>query len=524
MYIRILVLALLLAVPLRAAETKPPAKPTPEHKAESATGQASVTQHLCATYHSIKLHGKTLDYTATAGYLLLRDDQGKLQAKIFFVAYTKQGVSDLSRRPISFAFNGGPGASTVFLHLGGLGPIRVPLGADGTKLPARDELTENAQTWLEFTDLVFVDPIGTGYSRAAKGVDAKTFYDVRKDIDVAADFIRLYVTTYHRWLSPKFVIGESYGTTRAAGLASQLQNKGGINLAGVILLSTALDFQAFQSGNGNDLPYALDLPTFTAVAAYHHVLPAESSRALHQTLARAADWALNDYLTALAKGDTISHSERARVVAQLTQYTGLPTNYIEASRCRISASRFAKELLRSRNRTVGLLDGRVIGINRSRLGEYPRYDPAMFLVTGPYKAALIHYLRQDLNFKSTRDYKVFSGEVNHDWKWDTGGGGYPYVAGDLADAMSKDPRFRVFVGAGMYDLTTPYLGQQYTFDHLGLDPALRRNITFRLYPSGHQIYTDNASLKRLTSDVTKFVKQTLPGRQVPSKGKSKSRP
>ena len=247
------------------------------------------------------------------------------------------------------------------------------------------------------------------------------------------------------------------------------------------------------------------MPTLTAVAAYHHKLPSNSSADLPATLSHVEHWALNGYLTALAGGDTLSEAERDHVIAELAQYTGLNTNYIEASRCRVSAVRFTRQLLRSGNRTVGLLDGRVAGFNISKLGEYPQYDPAMFLVTGPYVAAFNQYVRQHLKFKTSLPYEFLSTEVNHSWKWDSAGQGYLYVGDSLAEAMSRDSRFRVFVGAGRYDLTTPYLGQQYTLNHLGLDPSLRRHITFKVYPSGHQIYTDIPSLKQLDADAAAFV-------------------
>jgi carboxypeptidase C (cathepsin A) len=455
------------------------------------------------THHALKVNGRILNYTATAGYLPLKDEDGKLQANIFFVAYTRDDHELLAQRPITFAFNGGPGASSVWLHLGALGPKRVLLADNGLAAPTTYRLVDNDQTWLSFTDLVFVDPIGTGYSRTAPGVDAKQFYNVPKDVEVAARFIRQYVTRYDRWLSPKFVTGESYGTTRAAGLASRLQIADGLNLSGVILLSSALSFQAFSYDDDNDVVFALALPTFTAAATYHQKANAERKE--------VEQWALTDYLTALARGDTLPGAEQRLIVQQMAKFTGLSTNYIATSRLRVSAARFTKELLRDESRTIGLMDSRVVGVDVTPRGEYSHFDPSFFLVTGPFVATLNDYLRHDLDFETNIPYEFLSEKVNGAWKWIEHGQGYVNVADDLAEAMTRDKHFRVFAAAGEYDLTTPYFGQEYTFDHMALDPSLRPNLTFKLYPAGHQIYTDPTALKELRADVAAFVSTSAGG-------------
>jgi carboxypeptidase C (cathepsin A) len=466
--------------------------------AETNAPPSALPEAPVVTHHALKVDGEILNYTATTGYLPLQDEAGKLQANIFFVAYTQDNPGSRAHRPITFAFNGGPGASSVWLHLGALGPKRVLLADDGLGLPATNRLVDNDQTWLGFTDLVFVDPIGTGYSRAAPGVDAKQFYNVPKDVEVAARFIRQYVSRYERWLSPKFVVGESYGTTRAAALANRLQRVTGLNLNGVILLSSALSFQMFSYDAGNDVAYALAMPTFAAAATYHQKATADR--------AQVEEWALGEYLTALARGDTLPEADRLRIVEQMAGYTGLSTNYIATSRLRVGAARFTKELLRSEARTIGLMDSRVVGVDVTPRGEYPHFDPAFVLVTGPFVATMNDYLRHDLDFETNLPYEFLSTQVNGAWKWIEHGQGYVDVADDLAEAMARDSHLRVFAGAGVYDLTTPYLGQRYTFDHMGLDPSLRHNLTFVTYPSGHQIYTDPASLKKLRADVAAFVK------------------
>jgi len=331
----------------------------------------------------------------------------------------------------------------------------------------------------------------------------------------------LAATRYQRWLSPKFVIGESYGTTRAAALASHLQQATGLDLVGVVLLSSALDFQTFSPGEGNDLPYALALPSFTAAAWYHKKLAADPA----QTLTEVERWALTEYTTALAQGDVLASAERDHIIARMAEFTGLSANYLQTSRLRVSPPRFAKELLRGEDRTPGLLDSRVKEVDVSPRGEFPEYDPAMFLVTGPYVATFNDYVRRDLKYETTLRYEFLSQEARDSWSHAPGGQGYLYVGNRLAEAMSRDSRLQVFAGAGCYDLTTPYLSQKYTLDHLELDPSLRGHLTFKVYQSGHQIYTDIPSLRALESELAAFVRGArAPASSTPAKGKPEARP
>jgi carboxypeptidase C (cathepsin A) len=464
------------------------------------------------TQQAITLSGQKLAYTATAGYMPITDDAGKVQANIFYVAYVRKDVDAGAARPVTFAFNGGPGASSMWLHLG-VGPKRVPLAADGTALPASTVLTDNEATWLGFTDLVFVDPIGTGFSRAAEGVDARQFYEVSRDIQVAGSFVRRYITQQQRWLSPKFILGESYGTTRAAGLVNRLQDTAGIDVNGVILVSSALDFQTFTFDNANDLPYALVLPSLAATAWYHKKLQGTPQTDLTETLRRAENWALNEYLLALAKGEAMSDTQRAEVTQRMAQFTGLAQNELARSRLRVGPLRFGKLLLRDAARIVGRFDGRVTSADPSPGSEYAESDPSFFLITGPLVEALNHYLQRDLQFRTDMRYEFLSKEVNHSWKWLSGGQGYLYVADELTEAMARDNRLRVFAGAGYFDLATPYLSQRYTFDHMGLTRDLRGHLTFKSYPTGHQIYTDPASALKLREDVEAFVQCAAFARQ-----------
>ena len=483
-------------------------KPAPAEQAARPSRTEAEPHAPVVTQHAITLNGQQLTYTATAGYIPITDDSGKLQADIFYVAYTRPGTAAGAARPVTFAFNGGPGASSMWLHLG-VGPKRVVLALDGTALPNSTVLTDNEATWLDFTDLVFVDPVGTGFSRAADGVDPKQFYEVRSDIQVAGSFIRRYITRYQRWLSPKFILGESYGTTRAAGLVNRLQDVAGINVNGVILVSCALDFQTFSFDPANDLAYALVLPSYAATAWYHTKRKATQPQVdLSDTLERAEKWAISDYLVALAKGDTLSQPERNRVALQIAQYIGLPQGEIERNRLRIGPARFGRRLLRDEELILGRLDGRVTSAAIPG-SDYSDSDPAFFLVTGPLVDAINDYLERDLQYRSDLRYEFLSREANHSWKWLSGGQGYVYVADELAEAMSRDGRLRVFAGAGYFDLATPYLAQKYTFDHMGLASQLRDHITFEAYPTGHQIYADPASARKLKDDVAAFMQCTL---------------
>jgi carboxypeptidase C (cathepsin A) len=455
------------------------------------------------THHELNIRGERIAYTATAGHLPLTDDAGKPQARIFFVSYVKRQAAADPSRPITFAFNGGPGASSMWMHLG-LGPKRVVLPEDGTRLPQSTALAENEATWLTFTDLVFVDPVGTGYSRAAEGVDESQFYEVVRDLQAAAGFVRRYVTRYQRWLSPKFIAGESYGSTRAAALANLLQETAGINLNGLMLVSSVLDFQTIWFEPPNDLAYVLALPSYAATAWYHNGM----AGSLTDTVRAAEQWALSEYLVALAKGDALSAADRGHVAQRLARHTSIDAEELLLRRLRIGPLAFGKQLLRSSGRIVGRFDSRVTAPDASPGAERSESDPSFFLVTGPLVEALNDYLRGELQYRSELRYEHLSREVNRTWKWGSGRG-YLYVAGELAEAISRDPRLRVFVAAGYFDLATPYLAQKYTLAHMDLDPGLRRNVTFVGYPSGHMIYTDPGAASSLRMDVEKFVRCTV---------------
>lgn len=356
------------------------AKPAPT-KAEEAPPKAEEVKPPVSTHHQITIGGRVIAYTATAGTMPLRDEAGKLEANLFYVAYERDG-QDRRTRPITFAFNGGPGSAALWLHLGDFGPRKVVLAPDGHALPPPYRLEDNPFSLRDVTDLVFIDPVSTGYSRPAPGEDPKQFHGVQEDIRSVGDFIRLYVTRAQRWLAPKFLAGESYGTTRAAGLAGYLQEHDGMYLNGIILISSVLNFETIASDRGNDLAYLLDVPTYTATAWFHHRLPADLQGDLQRALSEAEAFALGDYAHALLEGDALPPAQRHEIAQRLARSTGLSPEFIERAGLRVDPSRFRKELLRDQRRTVGRYDTRFTGIDYDAAGDRPDYDPSYAAVEG----------------------------------------------------------------------------------------------------------------------------------------------
>ncbi len=458
---------------------------------------------LEVTQHKLVIDGVELAYTARAGRMKLATEDGKPKADLFFVAYTKDGVEDLAQRPIMFSFNGGPGSSSVWLHLGALGPRRVVLEREGWAPPPPYALEDNAHSWLDATDLVFIDPVTTGYSRAATGEDDAQFHGVRSDVEWVGEFIRLYTSKYERWASPKFLAGESYGTTRAAKLADYLQERHGMYLNGIVLISAILNFGTTEFDSGNELPYALFLPTYAATAWYHKRVAPELQGDLRKLLDEVERFTLDDYLPALARGDALSEPERKQIGAKLARYTGLSLDYLVSCDLRIQDGRFCKELLRSERRSVGRLDSRFLGIDRDAAGESSDYDPSYAAIQGPFTATLNDYVRRELGYESDLPYEILTGRV-HPWKFDEKNS-YLDVSRDLRDAMTHNPALKVFVAAGYYDFATPYFAAEYTLRHMRLDPTLRGNVTLAHYASGHMMYIHQDELVRLKHDVRAFV-------------------
>jgi carboxypeptidase C (cathepsin A) len=456
------------------------------------------THKLSVTHHTINVDGKSLSYTATAGFMPIKDEAGKLEAAIFFVAYTKNGTP--SQRPITFAFNGGPGASSVWLHLCAIGPKRVLLEEDKASPPPY-ALVDNEYTWLGSTDLVFVDPVGTGYSHAASGVDPKKFFGVEADVRTVGQFIRLYVTLNDRWLSPKFLVGESYGTTRAAALTGYLQDELGMNLNGIVLISAALNFQDITFVHGNDLPYILYLPPYALAARYHKKLSPEIQADFEKTRNEVEKFALNEYLLALGKGDAISPEERGSIIEKLRSYTSLSGTYIGNHNLRIKRSDFLVELLLKENLRIGALDSRVTG--DYTMSDFME-DPSVFVVIGPMTATWNAYVRDQLTFETEMPYVVLSDKANQSWNWGSASQGYLNVAGILAQSMRKNRSLRVLIASGYYDLDTSYFATQYAVNHLDIPPDLRENITLTHFHAGHQIYVHIPSLEKFSALAAEF--------------------
>jgi len=485
------------------AEAKDEKKTTPEKAPAQEFSQTPII-----TKGTVTIKGKSIPYTATTGFMNITDDNGAVKATMFYVAYVRSDMPS-EKRPITYAFNGGPGSSSVWLHMGALGPKRVVLTDKGDMPKPPGNMVDNEYSWLEFTDLVFIDPVGTGYSRPAKDEKKEQFHGLDEDVTSVGTFIRLYTTQNKRWLSPKFLAGESYGTTRAAYLCDHLADRHGMYVNGILLISMVLDFQTLRFSPANDLPCALFLPTYAATAMYHGKLD-ESLRANQEkSLEEIRSWALNDYLTYLAKGHVASDAEHKAVTEKLSRYTGLSQEFIATTHNRPDIFRFTKELLRDEGKTVGRLDSRFTGIDRDNAGENFEYDPSYnAVIYAPFTSTVNHYLRSTLGFESDLPYEILTGKVQP-WNWGSAERGFPYVGEALRKAMTKNKFLKVYVANGWYDLATPFFAAEYTMNHLPLESSLRNNISMKYYRSGHMMYIEKESLKQFTKDVEQFYGNTL---------------
>ncbi len=439
-------------------------------------------------------------YTARAGAIPLKDAFDETEAEIFFVAY---GVDNRAVRPLTFVFNGGPGSSSIWLHMGAIGPKRVLMEEEGWMPAPPYRCEENAQTWLDRTDLVFIDPVGTGFSRAATEELDKKFWGFKGDIESVGEFIRLYLTRYNRWTSPLFLAGESYGTTRAAGLAGHLVDRG-IAFNGIVLISTVLDFGAIRFMPANDLPFQLFVPTYAATAWYHGQLAEDLQKLpLAELMAEVKAWSEGELTLALMKGDRLTEDERRSIGERLAGYTGLDLDYVLGTNLRINIFHFCKELLRGDRRSVGRLDSRFKGIEASTATERPEFDPSMLAITPPYTAAFNDYVRTELGIETDLAYETLSFKVNEAWEWEKGT--MPATGEALRGALAKNPFTKVFVGQGYYDLATPHFATEYMLSHLNVDAEHRDNIEMANYEAGHMFYLDVESLAAFKADVDRFI-------------------
>ena len=483
---------------------------------QAASQVTPVEDRVVTSRHTIRLKGRDLKYTVNVGTIVLKEEvdrQGhKPKAEMFFIAFTRDGVRNPAKRPVTFSFNGGPGSSSVWMLLGLLGPKRVPLSADDAdptkRLAPPWQVEDNEFTLLEDSDLVFIDPVGTGYSRPLSGDDADPdeFFTFRRDLDSVGEFIRLYVSRNQRWSSPKFLIGESYGTTRASGLAGHLQDRFGLYLNGIMLVSVVLNFQTILFNAGNELPFVVYVPTYALTARYHGKLARKYLQMDEQKFINEVKrFTEEEYLLALHRGDQLTDNEKQAVADKLAGYTGLSTEYILRNNLRVPNMRFAKEILREEGRSVGRFDSRITGVDRDDAGEMLDHDPSFNVVQGVYSACLNDYVRRELNFESDLPYEVLSFKVLPRWKYDEHQNNFVNVAETLRGAMMKNPHLKVFVANGLYDMATPFYATEYTMNHLGLRDGVDKNITMGYYDAGHMMYTHKPSLRKLSGDLKRFI-------------------
>jgi carboxypeptidase C (cathepsin A) len=459
------------------------------------------------THHQMTVSGKLLKYTATAGRLPIKRSDGKIEAEMFFVAYTLDG-QDVAKRPLTFAFNGGPGSASVWLHMGALGPRKVVLQPDGFMPPAPYRIEDNPYTLLDKSDLVLIDAIGTGFSRAADQELFKKFWGVKGDIEAFSEFVRLYISRYERWSSPLYLLGESYGTTRAAGIAGYLADHG-ISFNGITLLSMVLNFETLQDTKTNDEPYIYLLPSFTMIAGYHHKLAPDLAQDMNKARKESEEFALGAYAQALSKGDSLAPEERQKIIEQVSRYTGLSKEIIDEADLRIDVRKFTHYLLIDQKVRVGRLDARFTGPDPNGLLDTQSYDPTGAATGPPFTSVFNNYLRTELGYKIDMPYNVSAqGSSFGTWDWGSAIQGFPDTASALRQAIVKNPYLKVLVMEGYYDLATPYFAANYTIDHLNLPPKFRSNISTATYESGHMVYLAGESLKKMKSDQSGFMEKS----------------
>lgn len=495
------VFAFFLLGSVAVAQEKPAGKPSAEKKDEK---KEPLKDHLVTTEHSGTFGGEKIDYAATAGTMVISKQEEEPKAAMFFVAYEKKGVKDPAARPVVFCFNGGPGSSGVWLHLGGFGPKRVAMNADGTMPAPPFSLKENPDSLLKVADLVFIDPVSTGYSRAEDKKKAGDFHGFKGDLESMAEFIRLYTTRNERWLSPKFLAGESYGAFRAAGLAHRLHDSYGLYLNGVVLVSGVLSFDTLW---GSDLSYITFLPSLSEVAAYHKRLAPELLKDPEARRAEVETFAFGEYASALLKGTRLGDAEKEDIAARISRYTGIGAEAVKEHELRLSAGFFREELLRDDGMILGRFDARIKGADGNLAGNSPDYDPSYQAVYGPFSAALNDYVRRDLKFESDLVYEILTDHVRP-WKYGDEFVGQPVnVLDDLAAALIENPSLKILVDCGYQDLATPFAAIRQSIDHLDVPPGTLDRVSYRFYTGGHMMYTIEESNAAWNRDVTTFIQE-----------------
>ena len=497
---RALAIALVvLATPALFAQDRPVDRDQRRH--EVAT---DAEDRIATTSHVLRAGGKELRYSASTGTLPIRTDDGRVAARMFFVSYTRDGQA-VGTRPVSFLFNGGPGSASIWLHMGSFGPIRVQMAEEGFQPAPPYTLVDNEYSLLEASDIVFVDAMSTGYSRVVSGVDPAQFHGARGDMRAFGEFIRAYLTTFNRWSSPKFLIGESYGTIRSAGLALELQSRHGVELNGVVLLSALLSYQNIRPQPQNDLPHIAMIQTYAATAWYHKKLPADlAARSVTEVVDEARRFAFGEYAAALMKGHTLPDAERSAVAGKLARLIGLSPGYILQANLRVPAGNYRRELLRDKRLIVGRLDSRFTATELDAVGESSSFDPSNDALKGAYVALFSDYVKNRLEWSTDLRYPT-SGDVRP-WNWDEFQNQYMDMTDELRDTMSKNPFLEVLVLAGYYDMATPVGGIEYNMWHLGYDATFVDRIAYKYYEGGHMMYIRPSAHKVLTDDVAAFIR------------------
>ncbi len=494
---------------------RPDAQPTVQPPAASA-GQAQAREVASAvdrkpsqTSHAIRIDGRDIKYTATAGTLPIRLDDGRVSAQMFFVAYTKDG-EDPKTRPVSFLYNGGPGSASVWLHMGSFAPKKAQMADEGFQPPPPYQLVDNEYSLIDVSDVVFVDAVSTGFSRVTEGVNPAQFHGQDGDIRAFGEFIAEYLKAYSRWPSPKFLIGESYGTIRSAGLAAELQSRHGIELNGIVLVSALMTYQTLSPAPNNDVAYAVQIETFAATAWYHKKLPADmQQKTIRQVVDEARTFAFGEYLQALSKGNTLEDGARAAMADKLARHTGLSPKFVLAANLRVDSGRFRKELLRDKRLMVGRLDGRFTALDLDAAGERQEFDPSNTALAGPYVAMFQDYVRNVLRWETDLHYPT-SGNVR---PWTYVQNSYMDMTDALRQSMAKNPFLKVFVACGYYDMATYVGGAEFNFTHLAYDKPITERVSFGYYEAGHMMYIRPSAHKALKQDVAGFIRSaTRPGR------------
>jgi carboxypeptidase C (cathepsin A) len=495
---------------LRAQETREKETKTVEKDKPAEPAPPPPREESSVTDHTVKIGAQTISYKATAATILLKNEKEEPTALIYYTAYTRSDAKDMAQRPIAFVYNGGPGSASVWLHMGAFGPKRVVTANAEPTPPPPYKVADNAGSLLDKTDLVFIDPVGTGFSHAVGKAQDKDFWGVDSDVKSLAELITIYVSRNDRWNSPKFLIGESYGTFRSAALSNYLQNHDGMYFNGIVLISSVLDLGTISFNPGDDQAYIFYLPSYAATAWYHNVLANRPDK-VNSLIDEARQFAQTEYASALMKGSRLSAAEKTDLAKKISRFTGLSEDYLIKANLRVNLPQFMEELQRNRGLTTGRLDARFSGFTYDLLGEFANSDPQSDAITGAYTAAFNSYVRDELKFGQDKKYRTGSDEAGNNWEWkhkvgeNYGFPGSPNVEGDLIQAMLTNPHLQVEVENGLYDLATPFFATEYTMEHLGLPEKLQKNIHLQYYDAGHMMYLHDEDLAKLKANIGAFL-------------------